>query len=215
MALSTRLLSYMERAGFDRGLLRKTMEDYTVSNEEDGAKARHVIGQYVKDAVNMVSSGTGILLAGRTGVGKTMLLTILAYRLLEMQLVKPLLVDCNDLIMSTNAMWVREAAEGTRHTFDHILRAELLLIDNVPFKLNQSRDVFPIIEKILRHRNSRDLPTFITYGKLLSDLKREADERTLSLINEKLLVVGLKSLKDRRSENQREIHRKFKIGEME
>jgi len=215
MISEEKVLSVMDRRGFSKYLTRLSMDDYTVPEEDGGTKARRVVEKYIDKADEMLDNGVGIFFAGPTGVGKSMLATIIVKEVIKTATRRPspLLVNCDQLIQSTNDMWFREKEAGVI-PLKKICETDLLVIDDIPNTLNNSRDVYKIIEEVLARRNPNNLPTIITYGKGKQDFKREAPERLLSFVTEKLLVVDLQNIPDRRAAKGRKIIEMFDMQDM-
>lgn len=189
MGLDTELaIRHLHTRGFPKILLSKCLGDNafdTIENDNE----RFLIG---KDKVRRYSEqfselpvGTGLVIIGQSGVGKSVLATAAVVEIFKTGSYSVRMTNVDEVIVAINNGWV--------HKEDAVLDIygpRILVIDDFPQTLNQSRDVLDVIHKIYRQRYDKGKTTIITArcSKDNMDVKFGADFKAFLI--ETAIIVG-------------------------
>lgn len=163
---------------------RAAWEDFEAITEE----VAEGLARYLDSKDTFVRSGVGMVFWGPTGTGKSLAAALLA---------KQIVVEGHDVYMQTQEGVVDAFADGWKDRVDRrwfnqrVRNAEVLFIDGVGRERNRSAESVSvsILEQVLQHRSSRDLPTFLVSHETPDALARGYGRVTASLLEERSITV--------------------------
>lgn len=160
-------LDGMRRTGFPDAEMRK----WTFSNDDGGnSKIIEIARKYVENFDAMRSQGTGLLLYGNVGCGKSFAAACIANAL----------IDRGTPCMMTNFSRIinrlQESFEGRQKYIDNLSRFDLLVIDDMAVERN-SEYVWENIMNIVDSRYRSGLPLIVTTNLTIGELADPSDIR--------------------------------------
>ena len=180
-------LRYMMGAGVGLHDQKLSLSDL-VSDEP-----RQALWRYSEHFKEYIRAGTGMLMYGSNGNGKTMAAVLLAKDLLS-QGVKAYFTTYAQLIQTAFASYQSE--EAKEWYYQKVRGAHLLVIDDVgkELRMGMQRDISNVavhlIDDVLRHRYSTGLPTVVTTNELLVGLTAGYGSGVLSLMSENMITFN-------------------------
>jgi DNA replication protein DnaC len=180
-------LRYMMGAGVGLHDQKLSLSDL-VSDEP-----RQALWRYSEHFKEYIRAGTGMLMYGSNGNGKTMAAVLLAKDLLS-QGVKAYFTTYAQLIQTAFASYQSE--EAKEWYYQKVRGAHLLVIDDVgkELRMGMQRDISNVavhlIDDVLRHRYSAGLPTVVTTNELLVGLAAGYGSGVLSLMSENMITFN-------------------------
>jgi len=160
-------LDSMRRTGFPDAEMRK----WTFDNDDGGnSKIIDIARKYVDNFDAMRSQGTGLLLYGNVGCGKSFAAACIANAL----------IDRGTPCMMTNFSRIinrlQESFEGRQKYIDNLSRFDLLVIDDMAVERN-SEYVWENIMNIVDSRYRSGLPLIVTTNLTIGELADPSDIR--------------------------------------
>lgn len=189
-------LDSMRRTGFPDAEMREWI--FTKSDHTD-QKNENIARRYVANFDAMRSQGTGLLLCGSVGTGKSFLAAAIANELINQG--TPCLMTNFSRIISR----VSEKFGGDQKYLDDLNRFDLLIIDD----LGSERDTEFTWEKVMNVVDARyraGLPLIITTNLTLKDLADPSDirrQRVFSRLKEMCVFLEVNGA-DRRNKKMRD-----------
>lgn len=144
--------------------------------------AYEFVASYLEDVSSFLQAGLGLLLHGKRGTGKTLIVTLL---------LKSLLAQGVDAYFTTFGDAIERFASGWRSDEDkrwfhaRIKNAQVLAIDD-PGKEMSGRAQVPqaVLDEVIRHRVASQMPTLVMTNLSLDDFGSRYGEYVLSLLQE-------------------------------
>ena len=160
-------LDGMRRTGFPDAEMRK----WTFSNDDGGnSKIIEIARKYVGNFDAMRSQGTGLLLYGNVGCGKSFAAACIANAL----------IDRGTPCMMTNFSRIinrlQESFDGRQKYIDNLSRFDLLVIDDMAVERN-SEYVWENVMNIVDSRYRSGLPLIVTTNLTIGELSDPSDIR--------------------------------------
>lgn len=160
-------LDGMRRTGFPDAEMRK----WTFRNDDGGnSKIIEIARKYVENFDAMRSQGTGLLLYGNVGCGKSFAAACIANAL----------IDRGTPCMMTNFSRIinrlQESFDGRQKYIDNLSRFDLLVIDDMAVERN-SEYVWENIMNIVDSRYRSGLPLIVTTNLTIGELADPSDIR--------------------------------------
>ena len=176
------------------------MDEYTFENADNHAKnLMEVLKRYVSNFSTFKDNGTGLILYGSVGTGKTFSAACIANALLS-ENIPVLMTNFTRIANTVSGMW-----DGRQEYYDNLNRYPLLILDDLSAERNSSymkEIVFNVIDSRYRAKLPMIITTNIT-GEEMKNPTNEADERIFSRILERCLPINVCG-KDRRVAKARE-----------
>lgn len=161
-----------------------TFDDYKLNDQT--VKTTKV---YVRNFHKMLRDNIGLLLLGPTGSGKSMLASLIGKHVSALYAKNVYYTTLDELIPLINKSWIEEDA---KHKFDSIVRhSTLLILDDIPFTSNTSRNVAPIIEAIVTTRADLNLVTIFTSRQTEAELVKSISKEVVKKILEVCIKISL------------------------
>lgn len=160
-------LDGMRRTGFPDAEMRK----WTFSNDDGGnSKIINIARKYVDNFDAMRSQGTGLLLYGNVGCGKSFAAACIANAL----------IDRGTPCMMTNFSRIinrlQESFDGRQRYIDNLSRFDLLVIDDMAVERN-TEYVWENVMNIVDSRYRSGLPLIVTTNLTIGELADPSDIR--------------------------------------
>lgn len=160
-------LDGMRRTGFPDAEMRK----WTFSNDDGGnSKIIEIARKYVDNFDAMRSQGTGLLLYGNVGCGKSFAAACIANAL----------IDRGTPCMMTNFSRIinrlQESFDGRQKYIDNLSRFDLLVIDDMAVERN-TEYVWENVMNIVDSRYRSGLPLIVTTNLTIGELADPSDIR--------------------------------------
>lgn len=160
-------LDSMRRTGFPDAEMRK----WTFSNDDGGnSKIIDIARKYVDNFDAMRSQGTGLLLYGNVGCGKSFAAACIANAL----------IDRGTPCMMTNFSRIinrlQESFDGRQKYIDNLSRFDLLVIDDMAVERN-TEYVWENVMNIVDSRYRSGLPLIVTTNLTIGELADPSDIR--------------------------------------
>lgn len=160
-------LDSMRRTGFPDAEMRK----WVFSNDDGGnTKLMSIAHKYVANFDEMRSNGTGLLLYGNVGCGKSFAAACIANAL----------IDIGTPCMMTNFTRIinrlQESFTGRQKYIDNLSRFDLLVIDDMAAERN-TEYVWEQVMTIIDARYRSGLPVIVTTNLTIGELADPADIR--------------------------------------
>ena len=160
-------LDGMRRTGFPDAEMRK----WTFSNDDGGnSKIIDIARKYVENFDAMRSQGTGLLLYGNVGCGKSFASACIANAL----------IDRGTPCMMTNFSRIinrlQESFDGRQKYIDNLSRFDLLVIDDMAVERN-TEYVWENVMNIVDSRYRSGLPLIVTTNLTIGELADPSDIR--------------------------------------
>lgn len=160
-------LDSMRRTGFPDAEMRK----WTFANDDGGnANLMSIARKYVANFDAMRSNGTGLLLYGNVGCGKSFAAACIANAL----------IDNGTPCMMTNFTRIinrlQESFDGRQKYIDNLSRLDLLVIDDMAVERN-TEYVWEQVMTIIDARYRSGLPVVVTTNLTIGELADPADIR--------------------------------------
>lgn len=160
-------LDSMRRTGFPDAEMRK----WTFSNDDGGnSKIIEIARKYVDNFDAMRSQGTGLLLYGNVGCGKSFAAACIANAL----------IDRGTPCMMTNFSRIinrlQESFDGRQKYIDNLSRFDLLIIDDMAVERN-TEYVWENVMNIVDSRYRSGLPLIVTTNLTIVELADPSDIR--------------------------------------
>ena len=160
-------LDGMRRTGFPDAEMRK----WTFSNDDGGnSKIIEIAHKYVDNFNVMRSQGTGLLLYGNVGCGKSFAAACIANALIDRG------TPCMMTNFSRIINQLQESFDGRQKYIDNLSRFDLLVIDDMAVERN-SEYVWENIMNIVDSRYRSGLPLIVTTNLTIGELADPSDIR--------------------------------------
>ena len=184
-------LDSMRRTGFPDAEMRK----WTFANDDGGnSKIIDIARKYVNNFDAMRSQGTGLLLYGNVGCGKSFAAAFIANAL----------IDRGTPCMMTNFSRIinrlQESFDGRQKYIDNLSRFDLLVIDDMAVERN-TEYVWENVMNIVDSRYRSGLPLIVTTNLTIGELADPSDirrQRVYSRLKEMCVPIEV-SASDRRT----------------
>ena len=191
-------LDGMRRTGFPDAEMRK----WTFQQDDGGnSKIIEIAHKYVDNFNVMRSQGTGLLLYGNVGCGKSFAAACIANAL----------IDRGTPCMMTNFSRIinrlQESFDGRQKYIDNLSRFDLLVIDDMAVERN-SEYVWENIMNIVDSRYRSGLPLIVTTNLTIGELADPADirrQRVYSRLKEMCVPIEVTGADRRTSKMERNI----------
>ena len=178
------------------------MRKWTFSNDDGGnSKIIGIARKYVDNFNVMRSQGTGLLLYGNVGCGKSFAAACIANAL----------IDRGTPCMMTNFSRIinrlQESFEGRQKYIDNLSRFDLLVIDDMAVERN-SEYVWENIMNIVDSRYRSGLPLIVTTNLTIGELADPSDirrQRVYSRLKEMCVPIEVTGADRRTSKMERNI----------
>lgn len=191
-------LDGMRRTGFPDAEMRK----WTFSNDDGGnTKIIDIARKYVENFDAMRSQGTGLLLYGNVGCGKSFAAACIANAL----------IDRGTPCMMTNFSRIinrlQESFDGRQKYIDNLSRFDLLVIDDMAVERN-TEYVWENVMNIVDSRYRSGLPLIVTTNLTIGELANPSDirrQRVYSRLKEMCVPIEVTGADRRTSKMERNI----------
>ena len=191
-------LDGMRRTGFHDAEMRK----WSFANDDGGnANLMSLARKYVANFDAMRSNGTGLLLYGNVGCGKSFAAACIANAL----------IDNGTPCMMTNFSRIinrlQESFDGRQKYIDNLSRFDLLVIDDMAVERN-TEYVWEQVMTIIDARYRSGLPVVVTTNLTIGELADPADirrQRVYSRLKEMCLPIGVTGADRRTRKMERNI----------
>lgn len=189
---------FLLNAGVGTSYQRVSWDDVT---DQVPQAVQQAVLEYALEAERYVSAGIGLILHGDSGTGKTLLLTLLLKRLLELGY-DGYFTQFNDLLDSYTAGW-RDAEESEWFT-KRVRNAGILVVDDIGKESKGRENVTsPLFDMVIRHRVANDKPTLITTNYSMDELRAGYGGAVMSLLAESCLDYRVTGTDYRETARQR------------
>lgn len=183
-------IRHLHTRGFPKRLLHKYVGENAfdlIENDNDSfLEGKDVCRRYAEQ-FSQLPMGTGLVIVGREGSGKSLLACVTVFEIFKKGSYSVRMTDVDGVIMSINSKWVKSQDQ----VFD-VYEPNILVIDDFPKTLHQSRDVKSLIEKVYRQRYDKGKTTIITARCTTEQAKAEFGSSFFSFLQESaILVKGL------------------------
>ena len=191
-------LDSMRRTGFPDAEMRK----WTFANDDGGnTKLMSIARKYVANFDEMRANGTGLLLYGNVGCGKSFAAACIANAL----------IDTGTPCMMTNFTRIinrlQESFAGRQKYIDNLSRFDLLVIDDMAAERN-TEYVWEQVMTIIDARYRSGLPVIVTTNLTIGELADPADirrQRIYSRLKEMCVPIEVAGADRRTSKMERNI----------
>lgn len=191
-------LDGMRRTGFPDAEMRK----WTFSNDDGGnSKIIDIARKYVDNFNVMRSQGTGLLLYGNVGCGKSFAAACIANALIDRG------TPCMMTNFSRIINQLQESFDGRQKYIDNLSRFDLLVIDDMAVERN-SEYVWENIMNIVDSRYRSGLPLIVTTNLTIGELADPSDirrQRVYSRLKEMCVPIEVTGADRRTSKMERNI----------
>lgn len=191
-------LDGMRRAGFPDAEMRK----WTFSHDDGGnSKIIEIARKYVDNFSVMRSQGTGLLLYGNVGCGKSFAAACIANALIDRG------TPCMMTNFSRIINQLQESFDGRQKYIDNLSRFDLLVIDDMAVERN-SEYVWENIMNIVDSRYRSGLPLIVTTNLTIGELADPSDirrQRVYSRLKEMCVPIEVTGADRRTSKMERNI----------
>lgn len=191
-------LDGMRRTGFPDAEMRK----WTFSNDDGGnSKIIEIARKYVDNFNVMRSQGTGLLLYGNVGCGKSFAAACIANALIDRG------TPCMMTNFSRIINQLQESFDGRQKYIDNLSRFDLLVIDDMAVERN-SEYVWENIMNIVDSRYRSGLPLIVTTNLTIGELADPSDirrQRVYSRLKEMCVPIEVTGADRRTSKMERNI----------
>lgn len=191
-------LDGMRRTGFPDAEMRK----WTFSHDDGGnSKIIEIARKYVDNFNVMRSQGTGLLLYGNVGCGKSFAAACIANALIDRG------TPCMMTNFSRIINQLQESFDGRQKYIDNLSRFDLLVIDDMAVERN-SEYVWENIMNIVDSRYRSGLPLIVTTNLTIGELADPSDirrQRVYSRLKEMCVPIEVTGADRRTSKMERNI----------
>lgn len=191
-------LDGMRRTGFPDAEMRK----WTFRNDDGGnSKLIEIARKYVDNFSVMRSQGTGLLLYGNVGCGKSFAAACIANALIDLG------TPCMMTNFSRIINQLQESFDGRQKYIDNLSRFDLLVIDDMAVERN-SEYVWENIMNIVDSRYRSGLPLIVTTNLTIGELADPSDirrQRVYSRLKEMCVPIEVTGADRRTSKMERNI----------
>lgn len=191
-------LDGMRRAGFPDAEMRK----WTFSHDDGGnSKIIEIARKYVDNFSVMRLQGTGLLLYGNVGCGKSFAAACIANALIDRG------TPCMMTNFSRIINQLQESFDGRQKYIDNLSRFDLLVIDDMAVERN-SEYVWENIMNIVDSRYRSGLPLIVTTNLTIGELADPSDirrQRVYSRLKEMCVPIEVTGADRRTSKMERNI----------
>lgn len=191
-------LDGMRRTGFPDAEMRK----WTFSHDDGGnSKIIEIARKYVDNFNVMRSQGTGLLLYGNVGCGKSFAAACIANALIDRG------TPCMMTNFSRIINQLQESFDGRQKYIDNLSRFDLLVIDDMAVERN-SEYVWENIMNIVDARYRSGLPLIVTTNLTIGELADPSDirrQRVYSRLKEMCVPIEVTGADRRTSKMERNI----------
>nr|DAP36898.1 MAG TPA: Replicative helicase [Caudoviricetes sp.] len=191
-------LDGMRRTGFPDAEMRK----WTFSNDDGGnSKIIEIAHKYLDNFNVMRSQGTGLLLYGNVGCGKSFAAACIANALIDRG------TPCMMTNFSRIINQLQESFDGRQKYIDNLSRFDLLVIDDMAVERN-SEYVWENIMNIVDSRYRSGLPLIVTTNLTIGELADPSDirrQRVYSRLKEMCVPIEVTGADRRTSKMERNI----------
>lgn len=175
-----------ETSHLPRKFWPRTFDDYVIND-----KVVKMVKTYVRNFHKMLEDNIGLLILGSTGSGKTMLASLIGKHVTALYAKNVYFTTLDELIPIINKSWVDEDA---KIKFDSIVKGmTLLIVDDIPFTSNTTRNVAPLIEAIISTRSDLGLVTIFTSKQTEAQLVTSLGKETVKKILEVCIKISLET----------------------
>ena len=133
-------------------------------------------------------SGSGLLLLGRPGTGKTMLSVAIARRVIVNRGVSARIIGARDLVRELRATWRRDAQRSEDDVIEDLAQVHLLVIDDIGLGFGTEKEQTQLLDVIDR-RYQRRRPTVCSSNLNMPGLRDAIGERALDRLREDARIV--------------------------
>jgi DNA replication protein DnaC len=209
---------YFLRAGIPLNYQRMHWTDL---HTEDKARDE-AIGDYVENAEGYLNAGTGMILTGEAGAGKTLISALLLKRLLgtvgtDGKSRTGRMVDTSRLVTEYMATWSRDGASMAKYRLNRdVLNVDILVVDDLgrerqggTHDQNARSAAQSSLEAIFRHRVQACLPTIVSTNKTSGDLHGSYGSHITNVLDECSVIVNFTG------ENGRPVTQRRTIAEVQ
>lgn len=179
--MQTQLYKHYLRAGIGRTYQRLDWDDY--SGDETAAG---VCMKYVLNSERLIDRGTGLILTGQFGVGKTFCMNLLLKDLVKLG------YDCfgttfSSMIQMFTAGWKDE--ESRKHFERRVAKSQVLLLDDLGKEMTTSTNLSgSTLDDVIRSRVQEGRVTLLTANLSFDEIGEKYGEAVLSLLTEFCIV---------------------------
>lgn len=140
------------------------------------------------ESIQAKSPGTGLVIGGRAGTGKTMLASYLLTELFDTYKASVGLVNCDQVIKASNAKWIGD--RDGENPYDVLMKVDVLLVDDVPRCSHRTKDPMESLHQLVRERFQRGKATVMTTSLDPQSLTEALGSDFQSFLSEAAIFLG-------------------------
>lgn len=181
--------------------LKDEIIDAYIKNGNDKVKINmsNFINQYVKNSNENIKNGTGFIINGGTGRGKS-LSAMKTLMFLVDKRYKCYWATVKEYLDIIKKSW---EDDNYKRLLNYIYDCDFLAIDDLGVEMHKTD--WPIVEldSLFRHRYFKNKPVIMTSNQSITNLKEKYAQRIVSLFYEKLMFITIVTNEDFREKNSK------------